>query len=169
MGDTTTLWVVELFELWKNQGDDSLLNQLWPTARRAVYWAIENAEEIGLPYHLECTYDIIAMSGYNTTTFNSFLYLTMLRAAVVMANYVVDISVATASQNGTILHSSLLLLSELSATTISALCYYYQSSLLLLSERSATTIRALCYYYQSSLLLLSELSATTIRALCYYY
>lgn len=59
MGDTTTLWVVELLELWRSSGDGALLEDLWPTARRALQWLMTNAQPLGLPDRLYSTYDII--------------------------------------------------------------------------------------------------------------
>lgn len=59
MGDTTTLWVVELYEVWKETGDDALVAELWPTAARAIGWLVENAAPLGLPEKLYSTYDIL--------------------------------------------------------------------------------------------------------------
>ena len=61
MGDTTTLWVVELLELWRSSGDGALLEDLWPTARRALQWLMTNAQPQGLPDRLYSTYDILWM------------------------------------------------------------------------------------------------------------
>ena len=43
MGDTTSLFVVELYHyfLWTN--DTELLDQLWPPAKRAASWSISEA------------------------------------------------------------------------------------------------------------------------------
>ena len=62
MGDTTTLWIVELLELYRHTGDESLLADLWPTAARALAWAVNNSAGAGgLPFELYCTYDILWM------------------------------------------------------------------------------------------------------------
>ena len=63
MADTTTLWVTELFEFWINTGDVALVNELWPNARAAIGWLISAAEQIGLPWHLVCTYDILVLEA----------------------------------------------------------------------------------------------------------
>lgn len=55
MGDTTTLWIVELFEVWRETGDDALLAELWPTAARALVWLETNAAPLGLPEKLYST------------------------------------------------------------------------------------------------------------------
>lgn len=57
MGDTTTLWTVELYEIYRHTGDILLVQQLWPAAARAFYWAINNAGAQGIPQFLTCTYD----------------------------------------------------------------------------------------------------------------
>lgn len=57
MGDTTTLWAVELYEMFRHTGDILLVQQLWPTAVRALAWAIGNAGAQGIPQFLVCTYD----------------------------------------------------------------------------------------------------------------
>jgi len=80
MGDTTTLWVVELLELWRNTGDGALLAELYPAAARALQWLMANAAPLGLPEKLYCTYDILWLDGYNTTAYNAFLYMAALRA-----------------------------------------------------------------------------------------
>ena len=62
MGDTTTLWLSELYEIWLSTGDNDLLAELWPTAARALEWAISNAGGAGgLPFEIYCTYDILWM------------------------------------------------------------------------------------------------------------
>jgi non-lysosomal glucosylceramidase len=90
MGDTTTLWIVELFEVWRNTADDSLLAELWPVAARAISWTATNAAEIGLPWKLYSTYDILWLDGYNTTSYNAMLYLAALRAGAILAAAVND-------------------------------------------------------------------------------
>lgn len=92
MGDTTTLWIVELYEMWRNTADDALLAELWPTAARALNWTVTNALEIGLPWKLYCSYDIIWLDGYNTTSYNAFLYMAALKAGGALAAHVGDAS-----------------------------------------------------------------------------
>lgn len=98
MGDTTTLWVMELLELWHNTGDEDFLLEMWPIAKRAVYWQIQEASQIGLPWHLVCTYDIIDFDQYNSTTFNSFLHMAMMKAAIVLAGHLGDNQTASDAQ-----------------------------------------------------------------------
>lgn len=62
MGDTTSLWLLELLEVWRHTGDDALLQELWPTAMGAVAWAINNTLPTGgLPFEVYCSYDILWM------------------------------------------------------------------------------------------------------------
>lgn len=99
MGDTTTLWIVELYELWRNMGDVSLLTDLWPVAVHALNWTITNSAEIGLPWKLYSTYDILWLDGYNTTSYNAFLYMTALKAGAELAIVVNDNATGTLIAN----------------------------------------------------------------------
>jgi non-lysosomal glucosylceramidase len=98
MGDTTTLWVVELLELWRSTGDGALLADLYPTAQRALQWLMANAAGGGydLPDRLYSTYDILWLEAYNTTSYNSFLYLAALRAGEALAAAAGDAPTAAA-------------------------------------------------------------------------
>jgi hypothetical protein len=49
-----------------------------------------NTHNQGLPWRLPCTYDIIAFDQYNTTTFNSLVYLAALRAGKNLADALGD-------------------------------------------------------------------------------
>jgi non-lysosomal glucosylceramidase len=97
MGDTTTLWVVELLELYRNTGDGALLAELWPTATRAIAWLIGNAAPLGLPERLYSTYDILWLDQYNTTSYNAFLYMAALRAGEELAAEVGDAATGAAA------------------------------------------------------------------------
>jgi non-lysosomal glucosylceramidase len=97
MGDTTTLWVVELFEVWRETADDALLAELWPVAARALGWLAANAQPLGLPEKLYSTYDILWLDSYNTTAYNSFLYMAALRAGGALAARVGDAGAASAA------------------------------------------------------------------------
>ena len=60
MGDTTSIFVLELYEMWRNTGDDALVRALWPSVQKAVGWMLTNANDkgpFGLPQYLETTYD----------------------------------------------------------------------------------------------------------------
>lgn len=90
MGDTTTIWIIELLEVWQNTGDYALLTDLYPTAAKALSWLMTNAAPLGLPEKLYCTYDILWLDQYNTTTYNSFLYMAALRAGQVLSSEMGD-------------------------------------------------------------------------------
>jgi uncharacterized protein (DUF608 family) len=95
MGDVTTLWILELFETYTQTGDLDFATELYPTAVKGLQWMVAQAQEIGLPWHLVCTYDIIDFQQYNTTTFNSFLYIAALRAGVFFADLFNDTATAS--------------------------------------------------------------------------
>jgi hypothetical protein len=77
--------VVGLLELWQSTGDGALLAELYPTAQRALQWLMANAQPLGLPDRLYSSYDILWLESYNTTAYNSFIYLAALRAGEVLA------------------------------------------------------------------------------------
>jgi non-lysosomal glucosylceramidase len=85
MADTSSVFVLELLELWRHTGDGALLAELWPAAARATAWMIGNAAALGLPLHLVCTYDMLGIESHNVTTYNSFLFLAAMRAASTLA------------------------------------------------------------------------------------
>jgi len=97
MADTTTLWLVELYEMYINTGNLSLVQAYWPTAQRAVAWQIGACQQIGLPWHLVSTYDIIDFQQYNASAFNSFVHLAAMRAAAELARAVNDSATAAAA------------------------------------------------------------------------
>ena len=97
MGDTTTIWLLEMLEVYQHTGEMTLLQELWPQVVRAAKWQIAVAAESGLPAHLVCTYDILSMEVYNGTTFNSVLHLAAMRAVEAMAAAVGDAATAAAA------------------------------------------------------------------------
>ena len=85
MGDVTSIWVLEVLEIYRHGGNSSRLAAAWPAVVRAVKWSIAMSAAQGLPAHLVCTYDILAMEQYNMTTFNGVLHLAMMQAAIALA------------------------------------------------------------------------------------
>jgi hypothetical protein len=97
MGDTTTIWLLEMLEIYQHTGEMTLLQELWPQVVRATHWQIDVAAASGLPAHLVCTYDILGMEVYNSTTFNSVLHLAAMKAVQAMAAAVGDAATAAAA------------------------------------------------------------------------
>ena len=85
MADTSSVFVLELLELWRHTADQALLAELWPSAARATAWMVQNAAELGLPLHLVSTYDMLGIESHNVTTYNSMLFLAAMRAASTLA------------------------------------------------------------------------------------
>jgi glycogen debranching enzyme len=52
MGDTTTIWLLELLEVYQHTGELTLIESLWPQVQRAAAWQIASTAEIGLPFKL---------------------------------------------------------------------------------------------------------------------
>jgi non-lysosomal glucosylceramidase len=97
MADTTTLWITELYEFYANTGDAALVVEFWPTAKRAINWQIAACNGIDLPWRLVCTYDILVLEKYNTTTYNSFLHMLAMAAGGELARVVGDAATAAAA------------------------------------------------------------------------
>ena len=58
MGDVTSVFVIQLYELYEGTADRALLSELFPAAARGARWAMRNADNgTGLPQGLQCTYD----------------------------------------------------------------------------------------------------------------
>jgi non-lysosomal glucosylceramidase len=85
MGDVTSIWLLEVLELYRSTGNVTRLQEAWPAVVEGVNWSIRQCGDLGLPMHLVCTYDILAMEVYNTTTFNGVLHLAMMQAARTLA------------------------------------------------------------------------------------
>ncbi len=66
MGDVTTIWILEVLELWRGTNDTTRLRAAWPAVVRGMEWQIRQSVALGLPAHLVCTYDILGMEVYNT-------------------------------------------------------------------------------------------------------
>ncbi|CAF4796443.1 unnamed protein product [Rotaria sp. Silwood1] len=82
MGDVTTIFILETLELYRWTNDFSFLKDMYPHVVAGIQWQLSVSSQLGLPEHLECTYDIPYMSQYPTTTFNSFMHLAALRACM---------------------------------------------------------------------------------------
>jgi len=86
MGDVTSIWVLEVLEIYLQGGNVTRLQQAWPAVVDGVKWSIAMSAAQGLPAHLVCTYDILGMEVYNMTTFNGVLHLAMMKAAIRLAS-----------------------------------------------------------------------------------
>ncbi|CAF2990139.1 unnamed protein product [Rotaria sp. Silwood2] len=85
MGDVTTIFILETLELYRWTNDLTFLKDMYPHVIAGIQWQLSVSSQLGLPEHLECTYDIPNMSQYPTTTFNSFMHLAALRACMELA------------------------------------------------------------------------------------
>ena len=90
MGDVTTIFILETLELYRWTNDLNFLKDMYSHVVAGINWQISVSSQLGLPEHLECTYDIPNMSQYSTTTFNSFMYLAALHASMELASIMND-------------------------------------------------------------------------------
>ena len=96
MGDTTSLFVLEVFELWRQGADTAataaLLQSLYPSVRKAVQWMVANAAKDGynLPQYLTTTYDHFGWERQRGVVYNAHIYLVSLRAGQELAKAAAD-------------------------------------------------------------------------------
>ena len=98
MGDTTTIWLLEVLEIYQSTGNLTRLTEVWPAAVKGINWQIAVSKEYGIPAHLVCTYDILAMERYNSTTFNGVLHIAAMAAGKVLATVMQDSITFTAAE-----------------------------------------------------------------------
>ena len=98
MGDTTSLYLLEMYELLRHNGNKTFIQSQWSSAKRAVGWMIGNANSTyGLPQKLSTTYDHFGFHTHTTVAYNGHIYLTALAAVEAMATEVMqDTATATA-------------------------------------------------------------------------
>ena len=87
MADTTSLFIMEQYELYINTGDIDYLKKHYPVVTKGLWWMMNNAysnDNLGLPYQLPCTYDMLGFDKYDATIFNSAIYLASLRAGMIL-------------------------------------------------------------------------------------
>jgi hypothetical protein len=104
MGDTTTIFIIEVFEFWKQSADPDaslkLVKDLWsPHMQNAVNWTIANAAEgsFGLPQKLTTTYDHFGWEKKHSVVYNAHIYLTALQAAIALADAMGDAATSQAA------------------------------------------------------------------------
>jgi non-lysosomal glucosylceramidase len=100
MGDVTTIFIIQTFELYRWTNDLTFLENMYPHVLKGIEWQLNVSSNFGLPEHLQCTYDIPKLHEYPTTTFNSFVHLAALRACMELAIIMNDtITYQTCSQS----------------------------------------------------------------------
>ena len=97
MGDTTSLFVAEVGEVWHLSGDSVAMRARWPAVKRAIAWMLLNANVTGLPRFLETTYDHFGFGGRETVAYNAFIFLLAMSHAGEMAAAVGDAGTAAAA------------------------------------------------------------------------
>ena len=94
MGDTTSIFVLELYEWYRNWGVSELdfVKSLWQSVVKATKWMVNNAQSQGLdlPTRCQTTYDHFGFDRQDSVVYNAFIYLVALRAAESLAKAVGD-------------------------------------------------------------------------------
>lgn len=94
MGDTTTLYLLELYEILLHTGNQSYVKSKWASAKNATAWMISNAGNFTLPQYLQTTYDHFGFNSRKTVVYNCHIYLTALKAVEQMASVIGDTETA---------------------------------------------------------------------------
>ena len=84
MGDVTTLFIAEIWELYAWTGDLAFARDMYPHVQAGLAWQLGRSPA-GLPEHLVSTYDIVGLDAYQINTFNSVLHLLAMRAVMRLA------------------------------------------------------------------------------------
>jgi non-lysosomal glucosylceramidase len=100
MGDTTTLFVVEVAEWWRNTGDAEAARARYPAVAAALGWLLRNANATALPSYLTTTYDHFGFERHETVAYNAFVYLAALAAGAELADAAGDVAMAAACRAG---------------------------------------------------------------------
>ncbi|HEX4022675.1 MAG TPA: GH116 family glycosyl-hydrolase [Acidobacteriaceae bacterium] len=85
MGDSTTVFILGVWQYYLWTGDRSFLDAMWPHVRSAALWQIERSKTYGLPEYLQTTYDLFHFNKKTLVSYNAFLYLASMRAAEKLA------------------------------------------------------------------------------------
>ena len=103
MGDTTSLFVLELYELWRHTGDEAFVKPLYPSVQRAVAWMIANSAQgdYNLPQRLQTTYDHFGFDRQRAVVYNAHIYLAAMQAAAALAEHFNDVATLAAVANAT--------------------------------------------------------------------
>ena len=67
MGDTTTLFILELYEILQHTADIAFVKKMWPSAKNALEWCMGNANKNGY----ECDNSVSPISS----TVSSFIFV----------------------------------------------------------------------------------------------
>jgi hypothetical protein len=86
MGDTSTAFILDVYQLHKLGGANAAwLRAIWPHVKAAAGFQIRNAQAFGLPTKLTTTYDWFALESHEVVSYNAFLHISALHAAVRLA------------------------------------------------------------------------------------
>jgi non-lysosomal glucosylceramidase len=81
MGDSTTVFVLGVWQYYLWTGDRQFLDSMWPHVRSAALWQIERSRAYGLPQYLQSTYDLFQFDQKTLVSYNAILHLASMLAA----------------------------------------------------------------------------------------
>jgi non-lysosomal glucosylceramidase len=81
MGDSTTVFMLGIWQYYLWTGDRSFLDSMWPHVLSAALWQIERSKAYGLPKYLQTTYDLFQFDRKTLVSYNAILHLASMLAA----------------------------------------------------------------------------------------
>ena len=83
MSDTTTIFILDTYQVYLNTGDTAFLGSVYPHIARAAWWQINRTiEGHGFPHHLQNTYDYLGLDKFANAAYSGFTHMAAMRATV---------------------------------------------------------------------------------------
>ena len=91
MSDTTTIFILDTYQVFLNTADLAFVKGTWPHLVHAAQWQINRTlEGNGFPHHLQNTYDYLGLDKYPNAAYSGFTHMAAMRAMVKLAAAVSD-------------------------------------------------------------------------------
>jgi non-lysosomal glucosylceramidase len=98
MGDTTSIWIIELLQMYRLTGNATLVQELYPALKAAINWQLNVSATYGLPEYLICSYDVFGFDKQPTNVFNGVIHLTAMQAGYELAKVMSDSATMQSTQ-----------------------------------------------------------------------
>lgn len=102
MSGSNTLLIIDIFQTYRQTGDQRFFDAMYPKVELAVGWLIDRAARLGVPEHLQSTYDSWELDTQDITSYSAHLYIAALRLTRRLASIRVAAG-GMAAQNATAL------------------------------------------------------------------
>ncbi|MGY5352642.1 GH116 family glycosyl-hydrolase [Wenyingzhuangia sp. IMCC45533] len=82
LGDCSPSFILSVYSSYKWDQDKSFVDDMWPRVKNATLWQINRSEKYGLPNRLAATYDLSGFGRKDLVSYNGFMHLAALKAAL---------------------------------------------------------------------------------------